>query len=62
VADQEEVVEDKLVILSLNTVNTLLQYLASKPYAEVSELIMQVQGDARILDKNEAPQVEEDAS
>ena len=54
--------EDKLVVLSLNTINGVLNYLAARPYSEVSELINLVQSDAKIIDKNEAPQVEEDAS
>lgn len=38
--------EPQKIELTLNLVNAVLQYLGSRPYAEVAPLIMEIQGQA----------------
>jgi len=54
--------EKKLVVLSIDTINSILNYLASRPYSEVNELMGLVQDDAKVIDPSPTPQAEEDAS
>lgn len=45
--------QKETVTLTVNTVNSVLQYIGSKPYIEVAQLINQIQTEVQQLNKKE---------
>ena len=45
--------QKETVTLTVNTVNSVLQYIGSKPYIEVAQLINQIQTEVQQFNKQE---------
>ena len=45
--------QKETVTLSVNTVNSVLQYIGTKPYIEVAQLINQIQTEVSQFNKQE---------
>ena len=52
----------KLYTLPEETINQILNYLASKPYLEVTALVQRVQSQARLVADDSAPKATEAVS
>lgn len=49
----------QFVTLPIETVNSVLQYLASRPYAEVAEVITKLQSEAQVTESEvDVPELE----
>lgn len=46
-----QVMEKKTVVLTLDTVNTVLGYLGGRPYVEVFGLVQRINSDVRELNR-----------
>ena len=52
----------QLVTLPLETMNEVLQFLASQPYAQVAELVTKLQSEAQVSETDEGEAETQDAS